>query len=395
MVGGNFAKNLLATGPHWFSGPGKRINDAAMRNFATCKWIHRGQSVSATVKKAGGTQFTDQTMLGYTPRMAWKDLNAYTTPAITESGNNHSFHWRLAETHIAWDTWVEEHNAHANVGSDGGAQRYKDYAEQKFQEMYTDSWTFQEQSYWAQPDYVAMETSGLSGLPAYSLICHNNEFDDGLVPSSTGSTAWSQFQGILSSDTNFANYKPRRDSYANLTKDDPANLLNALDTQYEFLNIEPPPENLQYFEEESSMDQAGCVTFTQIKGLTRLKQLSRASNDRWQDTNDAYYGRPTFAGIPLVCPVPLETNLIYPTSTSGAWGAYDTTTNSNAGPRFHTFNFKYMKTVYDADWYMRAKHLGSEWGRPLREAIFYYTGWNNFNISPKRHGTIYPSANIA
>lgn len=396
MVGVGFDKYLLATGEHWFSGPGKRINDAARRNYATLRWIHLGQSEKATVKKAGGTSFKDQTMLTITPRMLWKDISTYTTPGITETGVNHSFHWRLAETHIAWDDWIDEHNAHANVTSGGGAQQFKDYAEQKFQEMETDSMNFQEDSYWAQPDYAGMETGGTAGLPAYSLLCKNNEFSQGIIPASTGSTLWAQFQGIASTEPGAStNYIPRRDGYANLTVNDPNNLINAFDTQYEFLRIEPPPTKQEYFEMESGMDSPACATFTQVAGLTRLKQLCRASNDKWQDPTDAYFGRPTFAGIPLVCPTALEAGLLYPTGTSGAWGAYSTTTNSNAGPRYHTFNFKYMKTVYDADWYMRPKPLGTEWGRATRNAIMYYMGWNNFNISPRRHGTIYPTANIA
>lgn len=394
MVAQNFVNYLLTTGEHWFSGPERRINDSVPRNFATNQWVHRKNASAAIVKKAGGTRIVDETMLSFTPRMAWTDVTNFVDPTMTETGIKHSIPWRLAISSVAYNEWVEEHNADARVTADGGAQRMKDYARKKFQEMYSDAWVFQENSYWARPDFASMETAGEGVGPSYSWVAHNNEFANGLVPASTGSPAWTQFQSVASTATGFGNYIPRRDVYNNLTVNDPANLLNALDDQYEFLKIEPPPMHTEYFEPESEMNDPGCVTFTQVRGKNRLKQLCRASNDRWDNQVDAYFGAPTFAGIPIVCPAPLETASIYPTGAAGVWGTYNSTANSNAGPRYHTFNMKYMKVVYDRDWYWRAIPLGREWGRGTVQAVEYYLGYNSFNLSPRRHGTVYPGANI-
>lgn len=394
MVGVGFDKLLLSTGEHWFTGPEKRINDAARREYATLAWAHRGQDPSVTVQKAGGTDIIDQVMLSITPQAVWTDINSIDTGAITETGVNHKVDWRLCKRPLVIDDWVESHNRSASVSSSGGAQKFKDYARQKFQELETDFDNLQEDAYWAVPDYAKMETGGTSGLVPQSIFSHINEFSNGLPSSIFPGGAWSQFQTIPSTQTGFSNYVPYQKSYSNLTVNDPDNVINALDYAAANLKIVPPPTKQEYFEKESGA-MPPFVWFTDIKGKIRLKQLCRASNDRWEDENDAYFGEPRFAGAVLVTPTPLETVAAFPTGSAGVLGTMQTTTAGVGGSRYFGVNFRYYKTIYDADWFMRVLDTGREDGRATRRTMWYYLGMQNFNLSPRRHACIYPSQNIA
>lgn len=396
MVGVGFDKFLLRTGQHWFSGPGKRINDAAPREYPTLTWAHRGQDPKMVVRKAGGTSLIDQTLLTITPRMAWTDISDPGTASIEEGGGvNHSFHWRLAKTSSGYDEWIEDHNSHAVVTSGGGAQKFKDGREARLQVVATDTNNFQEQSYWKVNNYTQAETGGTAGYPAYSILDHINEYANGLPTSIYPGGAWSQFQGITTAEPGFSNYVPYQKSYANLTVNDRTNLINAFDHLYENLHFVPPPTKQEYYEAESGGPKlkAACVIFTDITGKVQLKQLCRASNDRWENETDAYFGAPTFGGCPIACPPSLETVQAFPTGTAGALGTMQTTTAGVGGSRYFLVNFNYYKTVYDADWHMRP-FPGIDPQRPTRKLQWWYLGFNNFNISPRRHGCIFPSQNI-
>jgi hypothetical protein len=392
MVAVDFTRAALATGAMYWSGPKSRINDAAPREYPTLTWLHRGQDPKAIVRKTGSFQIKEKILLTITPRWKYTDVNTPSTATITENGANTTFYWRLAQGNWARNIYVDEHND-VRVTSDGGAQQFEDYIMDRFQEVDTDANNFQEQSYWEVPNYVSMETSGQSGLPPYSILCGINEFTNGLPTSIFPGGAWSQFQGITTSEAGFHNYIPRREPYSNLTVNDPNNLINALDRQYEYLRFVPPPTKAEYYEAESKAGPP-CVMFTDIKGKVRLKQLCRASNDKWEDPTDAYYGEPTFGGVPIVCPPQLETVAAFPTGAAGVLGTMQSTSNNNGGSRYFLVNSKYFKTLYDGDWYMR-QVPGVDPQQPLNEIMYVYLGLQNHNLSRRRHGCVYPTANIA
>lgn len=394
MVGVGHAALIRSTGEHWFTGPEKRINDAAMREYVTLSWAHKGQDPNVIVQKAGGTDIIDQIMLSITPQAAWTDINTIDVGAMTETGINHKVDWRIAKRPLVVDDWVISHNRSANVTSGGGAQQFKNLAKQAFQELETDFDNLQENAYWAPPNYVQMETGGTSGLLPMSILAGINEHPNGLPSSIHAGGAWTQFQTVPSTAAGFSNYVPYQKSYSNLTVNDPDNLINALDYAFENLRIVPPPTKQEYFEPESGAGPP-FVWFTDIKGKVRLKALCRASNDKWEDPTDAYFGAPTFGGSPFLCPVPLETVVAFPTGAANILGTMQATAGNKGGSRYFGVNFKYFKTIYDADWFMKMLDTGREDGRATRQTMWYYLGLNNFNLSRKRHACIYPSQNIA
>lgn len=393
MVASDFTRAALVVGQHWFTGPKERVNDAAPREYPTLTWLHRGQDPKAMVKRVGSFQIIDKILLSHSPRTTWTDITTPVTANMQENGTTHTFYWRLQRTSYAWDIYVDEHTSNVRVTADGGAQQFEDYIMERLQEVDLDMNNFQENGYWAEPSYAEMETGGQAGLPAYSILCSVNEFTNGLPTSIFVGGAWSQRQGIASSATGFSNYVPYQRSYKNLTVNDKDNLISALDYQFEYLKFVPPPTKAEYYEPESGA-KPPCVIFTDVVGKVQLKQLSRASQDRWQDPTDAYFGEPTYGGVPIVCPPALETVTAFPTGAAGVKGTMQTTTNNKGGSRYFLINAQYFKSVYDGDWYMR-QIPGSDPQYPTREAIHVYMGYNNFNRSPRRHGCIYPANNIA
>jgi hypothetical protein len=393
MVASEFLRAAIATGKHYFTGPKDRVNDAAPKEYPTLTWLHRGQDPKAMVKRVGAFQLTDKILLSITPRMKWTDVSTPSTATLTENGANHSFYWRLAQNNYVRDIYVDEHNQHVRVTEDGGAQQFEDYIMDRLQEVDTDTNNFQEASYWSVPNFIEQETSAQAGLPCYSIMAHINEFTNGMPTSIFPGGAWTQFQGITTSEPGFSHYIPQRRSYSNLTKDHPDNVISGLDYLFEYLRFVPPPTKAEYYEPESKAGP-GCIIFTDIKGKMQLKQLARASHDKWENPTDAYWGDPTFGGVPIVCPPSLETVQAFPTGTAGALGAMQTTTAGVGGSRYFLVNAKYYSSVYDGDWYMR-QVPGVDPQFPLREIMYVYTGWNNFNRSPRRHGCLYPSENIA
>lgn len=393
MVASDFTRAAIATGAHYFSGPKERINDAAPREYPTLTWLHRGQDPKAMMKKVGAFQITDKILLSINPRTTWTDVSTPVTATIQENGTTHSFYWRLMRTSYAYDVYVDEHNSNVRVTADGGSQQFEDYIMDRLQEVDTDMNNFQEASYWAAPNFVTMETDGQAGLPAYSILCHVNEFTNGLPTSIFTGGAWTQFQNIASTATGFSHYVPYQRSYANLTVNSPTNVISALDYAFEELRFVPPPTKAEYYEPDSNA-KPPCVMFTDVTGKVQLKQLARASQDRWENETDGYWGEPTFGGTPVVSVPTLATVLAFPTGTAGAVGTMQTTTNNKGGSRYFLINASYLKSVYDADWYMR-QIPGNDPQYPTREAVHVYTGFNNFNLSPRRHACIYPSQNIS
>lgn len=392
MVASEFTRAALVVGKNYFTGPKERINDAAPREYPTLTWLHRGQDPKALMKKTGAFEIKEKILLSITSRTRWTDTNTPASAQITENGANHSIFWRLMEQNYAYNVYVDEHTTHASVSSDGGAQQFEDYIMERLQEVDTDANNFQENSYWSVPNYVTHETSGQAGLPCYSILDHINEHANGLPTSIFPGGAWSQFQGIATTEPGFSHYVPYQKSYKNLTVDDKDNLISALDYEFEYLKFVPPPTKAEYYEPESKAGP-GCVVFTDVQGKVQLKQLCRASQDRWENPTDAYWGDPTFGGVPIACPPALETVAAFPTGTANVLGTMQQTEGNKGGSRYFLVNAKYYKSIYDADWYMRQRP-GVDPTYPLNEVMFVYTGWNNFNLSPRRHGCVYPANNI-
>jgi hypothetical protein len=387
-----YASFVLDTGPNLMTGPGARHAAVSRLNYETQGFLARGKPMSRVVK--GGQYLTDQLLLSLTPRAENIGILDSTTPAITETGVMASAYWRIMRTHIAWDERIRALNAGGSVGTDGGFQTYKTMKDNDYQEMNIDLANKIDDNLWAQP--ISADMEGASGKNPYSIPALVNEFTNGLPnTTATGTTAWTILKGMTAATTTgFSNYAPQRFSYNNVNVASPSNLIAAFDLAYEKLNFKAPPTNKQYFDDNSGLLPAQMFIACSPEGTVKLKQLCRNSQDRWDTPSDAYGGRPTYAGVPVVSVALLTTASIYPTGTSGAYGSETSTSNTNAGPRYFLINSNDLDLVVKEDWFMRPSDPQSQYGNPNRIAIFFETMSNLWARKRRTHGIVYPTANI-
>jgi hypothetical protein len=382
------------TGSNYQKGPGERLNHWARLNYDTLGFLTRGKKQSRVVK--GGSDIREQIMLTGTARAENISATATTSPAITETGAILRQDWRILRTHCAYDERALDLNMGGNVGSDGGFQQFRDTRDSMYQEMYTDLANKMDENLWAQPHFDEME--GTSGIKPLSIPAIVNEHVGGLTTAAcdAGGDLWTTLFNLLGTTTGFTtNFAPQRFSYTNVTVNSPTNLIAAFDLAYESLNFKAPPQNKEYFNPDSGMLPAQTWIAASKEGVVKLKQLCRASQDRWDNPLDAYGGRPTYAGVPVVSVALLTTATIFPTGSAGAAGTESTTTNSNGGPRFHLINSNYLDVLYHSKWFMHQYEIQRQQNNPARVAIFYDTLHNVWANSRKHHGIIYPTANIA
>lgn len=172
-----------------------------------------------------------------------------------------------------------------------------------------------------------METDGQAGLPAYSILCHVNEFyerpsdldlhgrcldavpehrldGDRLLALRPAPTVVREPDGQLADERDLGPGLRLRG--AALGAPDEGGVLSRLERQAAVRDV-----------------------FTDVTGKkVQLKQLARASQDRWENETDGYWGEPTFGGTPVVSVPTLATVLAFPTGTAGTVGTMQTTTNN-------------------------------------------------------------------
>ena len=380
------------TGSDWQRGPGERQNHWARLNYDTLGFLTRGKKQSRIVQ--GGSDLREQVMLTGTPRAENISITDTTTPAITETGVILRQDWRILRTSFGYDERILALNKLGNVGADGGFQKFRDVRDSYLQEMYTDLENKLDDNLWAQPHFAQME--GTSGLKPLSIPAIINEHASGLTTAAcdAGGTLWTTMHNLAGTTTGFSNYTPYRTTYDNVNVGSPTNLIHAFDLAYEKLRFKAPPTNQQYFNADSGMLPSQMWIAASIEGVVALKALCRNSQDRWDNPNDAYGGRPTYAGVPVVGVHLLTSATIFPTGTAGAAATESTTTNSNAGPRFFLINSNYLDVVFLQDWFMKDYGMQRQQNNPARVSFIYDTMHSVWCANRKVHGCIYPTANI-
>lgn len=387
-----YASFVLDTGPNWATRATARHNGVARLNYATQGFLTRGKKMARTFR--GGQYITDQVMLSLTPRAENIGILQSTTPVITETGVNGLAYWRIQRTHIAWDERIRKLNAGGSAGSEGGFQTFKRMRDMDMQEMYTDLHNFIDDNLWRLPNFTEMTTA--AGTQPYSIPSLINEHADGLTTAlcDGSATLWTSKLGIAGTTTGFSNFAAQRFTYNNMNVASNTNLIAAFDTALFALNFTPPPTNKQYFDDESGMLPSQVFIACSPAGAAKLKQLCRNSQDRWSNPLDAYGGRETYNGVPVVPVSALTTAAIFPTGSSGAAGLDSVTTNSNAGARYYLINSNDIDIFYHDEMFMTPSEVQSEYGNPSRKAIFYETFSNMWARALRTSGIIYPTANI-
>lgn len=387
---GNFS---TATGHHYVHGPQARTNAVARLNYDALGFILRGKKMSRVLR--GGDTLKGEVYLKQKGAGEWIGLETETTPEIHTTGTFYSVPWSMHRVVDAWDERAMRQNMNGNAGADGGFQQFSDMVYARKQNLEMQKINLIDDALWAVPDKSKMETSGSARKEPLSIPALVNEFSNGLYPAEAPGGVWTTIQQIATTEEGFSNFVPYRGTYDNRTVNSPTNMIAALDLAYEKLNFKPPPANGQYFEKESGMLPAQKWMAASPEGVVALKQLCRASQDRWGNESDAYGRRPTYAGVPIVTVPQLTSKALYPTGTAGALSTELVTTNSVGGWRYYIIDSESIDWVWSSDWYDHMDGPISQQNNPSRKAIFYETQCGSFCNNRRLNGMIYPSANIA
>lgn len=380
----SFGAFVGSTGPAELTGPEHVWNDASRQNYGELTYFWAGQQMSSVLQ--GGQYIQDRIFLNSSGGARMIDFGETSDASVIEPGANISNHWRTMETNIAWERRVISLQAGGKMTSGARFQVFKNLRNQYWQNMYTNWHGFLQDQFWAIPNKTTME--GASGKDIMSIPAYINESANGLAVAGTANGGtWTQVQGLLPTDAGQSNWQNQRFTYDNLTVNSSTNLINAFDRAIELLKFTPPPTNKEYFESPAAkpMDWIACS----LTGKTKLRQLYRASNDRW-DSWDAFLN-PTYDGISVVYCGKLDTATIFPLSATTMGSE---TTATVTGPRFFLINSRALTFVVHDEWFMLATEERSPFNQPTKSAIFFHTMCNMFCKSRRNLGIIYPTTSI-
>jgi hypothetical protein len=387
------------TGPALLTGPEGIVNDQQSNNFETTGYLARGQKMSDVVQ--GGSKVKDIIFLSNESRARYYQEFEPQTYQYVSTGTEWEVNWRKWMTDITIPKDLILLNAGAQFTAEHRAQQYKSIWFQKNQEAMSGAAQFQEDAAWAVPEVAEMETA--TGRKMFSIPAYINEFANGLPSAQHPGGIWSTVQGIA--PATYANWVPQQFNYTDTLASNHASysatsLIGVFDKAWNKLKFRPPPHNKEYFEKETA--KPINVVLTSLQGKLNLLKTYRNSNDRWEDTKDPFMS-PMYDGAPIVYVSKLDTAAIYPTGagTTTADAALSTeldTANTisggNAGPRYYLIQPDYLRMVWFRE--RMLQNIGEKQDVSYPDLLIYpiLSMSNMICRSRRRHGIIYPSADI-
>lgn len=384
----SFPEFVALTGPTYLTSQRAAVNDAQKTNYATLGYLLRGQGMSDVLQ--GGSTIRDYIYLEAQRRARSYKPTATQTYAHTSSGITWEIAWRFFLTDIVWTDEEIELQAGGSMSAEARFQVYKDLWWRKQQDMHTDNANYWEELFWATPDTTQMEAAG--GQEPYSIPCFINEHTSGLPPAGYPGGVWTTKAGINPALAGNTRWDNQRFPYSNFTVNDPLNVIRAMDGAFMALDFMPPPIHPEMFEGKYQRP-VGWIAAS-LTGRKALMQLFRASQDRWVDMKDPY-NNPTYQNAPVVYVAQKDTASIYPTGGAGVNGIEQATGGTdNQGPRFELIQPEYLRPVFHSGRYMKNLGVMTDSHQPTTHVMPVNTYYNLAPRSLRRHGILYPVADI-
>lgn len=383
-----FNEFMASTGPYFYTGTETRVNDAAANNSRTLGYMMRGQNMADVVQS--GSQIKDQIMLSNESLMhEYKPLQSE-TPSIVETGTTWTVNWRFALNPMSWTDQTVGLNAGIDMNSSAKKEAYKNLWRNMMQNLRTSEDQFWETVAWRKPNKAEMETA--SGGQFASIPTIINEHTNGLFKqgSNDGGT-WTTVQGIDPTTSGQTTWVPTQRIYSSgedsgFELGSPKNILAGLDLVFLDTDFEPPAHNKQYYDEPSSLQSPGAFIACSKTGLASLMFVYRESKDRWVDMKDPF-GKPTYAGAPIVYIQKLDAAQLYSISTTHTGTE---TTADVAGPRYYGIQPKYLRFVWHKERYMTPLGVLTDREQPTVHTQNYDTWGNLVARSRRKHFILYP-----
>lgn len=391
-----FTEAVRLTGPTVFTGVQDVVNDAQKTNYATQGYLMRGQQMSDVVQ--GGIQIVDDIYLSAVRKArSYKpgQKQSYSNP---QTGTQIAVPWRFFITDVTWDDTERELNEGAGRAGDRSL-RYKDIWFKKQMNSYSDWCDFLEEQYWNVPDQSRMEVSSGDQMFSIPYLLSEMPFDGTNYSAYPGGAFSAVKCGINRTTAGLGNWDNQRFGYASATYGSAmtaTSLLVAFKNGFQKLDFRPPPQFSEYFESAQSKP----VNFVACNNAAKsfVWQLYISAQNRWSDQMDPY-GSPMFDGVPFVYIAALDNAAIYPTGSAGPAAATpstdgDTAGTTNAGPRYWLINAEYLRHIYHSKFTMMSLGVMDDRAQPTSHTMPLLTWCNLFPRSLRRHGIVYPTADI-
>lgn len=260
----------------------------------------------------------------------------------------------------------------------------------------------------AIPQTSLMEAQ--AGRSPASLACVANEFvattDNGLSTGYTTGTLQTQFHpGTYGDATEWTTYQNvsiaakanwRNKVAAYDTRQSGAqknNILRAFRRMWALLSFKSPATMQRYFADETFRKLVIATTIVGWEEVIDL-QTSMGDNVQAQNRNDFANLTPQFGGIPIERWDGLNTAQWYPSQADVTGGAVTTEGAAfNKGPRFHFYNFNFIKLVFHEENYFDKSEPRMAAGNQPYTFVCDVDTWNQMWCASRRHhGVVMPLA---
>jgi len=408
MAGGslleNFTTLMESQGPVWVTGPDTWVQDVSRNTYTLPRITTGNRGAGMTNLIQGGDVIQDRILLQTTSTFVRYNPDATHDAPNPQVGTNLKIDWSYASASISWNKQDLGLNRQMH-GKRYIAQKFKDVMMEKHTNLWVTVCEAIDDEFWAQPNAGRMESSSPTGarIP-FSIPAAINEFPNGLTSSGVdvGGTAWTTIHTI--NPATYSNWVCQQQSYTFSTSTalDAAAIFAPMTKMFFNTTFDRLPKRAEYSDQTTSPH----VILTSLQGLANYEWALRTNQNDFHGMGtlsgqDPAYNKPTFRGIPLDYVSPLSTATIYPTASDESASTELDTSNGTytngigyAGPRYYFINGEYLKFIVHSENYCVLEKPIIPDGKPFNRAQFMDLWNNNLFRSLRRHGSMYPSANV-
>lgn len=392
MSGVAFGQLITLAGsqyPSWINKPTKLRNMLDTRIF-TMSRASAGKPMSKKVQ--GGTSIKARLLFDYVNTTRWVNPGETFKHTNQQTGTAWEVPWAKRFAEMAYLS--EEVDLNENHSDDYRTMMIADVLDQKYQVLWSGIQEHIEASLWAPGDYGTMEattTTNQAPRRMQPLTVFNNEHTNMLFPSYASANGGANTVQQINT-VNQPKWRCQTGTYT-FTPSATKALMPAMSNLIKKTRWDPLPMTPEYSDKRKTPQ----VIFTQRMGVVNYEYSLFDNQDIFRGMGsssgqDPAYPGPTFQKIPVEWIDTLDTAAIYPTGSGGALSTYDDTAGTtNAGPRYHAYDFSVIHYV------THSMHTWTTSGPKELQGYIdtygqHYTCWENMVCEDVRQqGTLHPS----
>jgi hypothetical protein len=382
---GLFLDFVEATGSTYLGGESDFINEAGKRTYFMAKAIQGQEILKGGRSVRENIVFQDNGTFGFHKPGAKQD---WVNPQRLHKVE--SF-FRYSMAHAVYvDQEILQNEVITKGTSDHRYRQIVKLRDEKMGVAWTTKWNGMENANWAVPNKAIHEGEGDEQMDAMPILAVVNEDANGLWGENYTGHTWTTVFGVdpTAASVN-GRYTPQQETYANITINDPDNVIAGIERLFRKCHFEQPPTMKEYFEDPKYGKQD---MISSSKGLSIYNTLLRAGQDRFvAGQQDPSYNKPLFKGVPLTYNDDFGVGTYYDDGSNGVTheGAADL-----IGPRFILLNWAYYFPFFHEERYCEVGERSRHHNYPETWVIPIATWYNWICPSRRRLGFLSPSADV-